>query len=139
MGKGVDAEEMHHIANSSLLANHIHFIKSIRNEEICALYGLADCFIMASDFEGTSKALLESMEKRLPIIATDVKGINNILEHRKSAVLFKKEPGELSNAIKEWDNKAEEFTNMAQQAFKIYDQEYHFRLTLDHLKQIYQL
>lgn len=139
VGNGVDADGMQKRAEASELAEHIHFVRFIPNEKICELYELADRFIMASDYEGTSKALLEAMAKRLPIFATDVNGINNILKHGYSAVLFEKNPGQLSQALLDWDERVTQQESHAEKAFDVFNREYHFNLTIGHLKSIYGL
>jgi glycosyltransferase involved in cell wall biosynthesis len=139
VGNGADYIDMIDLTKSSRIADFIHFITFIRNEQISEVYELSDYFIMASDYEGTSKAMLEAMEKKLPIFATNVNGINNVLKHSFSAVLFQKNSGELANLIKTWLAKSDELSEFAEEAFKIYDRQYHFNLTVEHLKSIYGL
>ncbi|MFC1866772.1 glycosyltransferase family 4 protein [Thermodesulfobacteriota bacterium] len=56
--------------------------------EIASLMRAADIFILPSVSEGIANVLLESMATALPIVATDTVGNNEILAHRKSALLF---------------------------------------------------
>ncbi len=60
-----------------------------------------DCFVIPSRFEGMSNALLEAMASGLAIIASDVEGNKNIIEHGKTGILVPVENGEkLASAIR---------------------------------------
>jgi glycosyltransferase involved in cell wall biosynthesis len=48
-----------------------------------------DIFLMTSFSEGTSLAILEAMAAGLPVIASDVGGNKNLIDHGESGFLFK--------------------------------------------------
>src|SRR5207302_970720 len=50
-------------------------------------YGLADVAVLSSRTEGSPNALLEAMAARVPVVATSVGGIPEIVTHRESALL----------------------------------------------------
>ncbi len=54
------------------------------------LYASLDILALTSDYEGTPMCLLEGMSHRLPIIASAVGGITDLLEHNQTALLFRK-------------------------------------------------
>ena len=70
--------------------DYVHFTGKLPYADVPQYYKMADIYVIPSEFEGTSKSLLEAMHNQLPIIATDVTGINNILTHKKHALLFEK-------------------------------------------------
>jgi glycosyltransferase involved in cell wall biosynthesis len=81
---------------------YVSFFGTIRYEEIPHIYKLADIYVISSLFEGTPVALLEAMFNGLPIIGTDVNGINNLIRHGKNGLLFdKKNINDLTEKIKE--------------------------------------
>ena len=55
--------------------------------DIPHLMRTADLFVMSSHWEGEPLALLEAMRERLPIVATGVGGIPNILQHGRLGLL----------------------------------------------------
>lgn len=57
-------------------------------------YGIADVAVLSSLSEGSPNALLEAMAARVPVVATAVGGIPEIVTHRESALLVK--PGDAS-------------------------------------------
>ena len=64
----------------------------------------ADCIVLPSYREGTPRTLLEAASSCKPIIATDVPGCNNVVEHNFNGLLCK---------IKDADDLAEKMKQMA--------------------------
>ena len=58
-------------------------------EDIPDLLAAADLFIFPTHFEGFPFALLEAMARRLPIVATSVNGIPEIIEHTVEGLLVR--------------------------------------------------
>lgn len=82
------------------ITDYMRFLGNVNRDEIPALYGIADIFVMGSDFEGTPLSLLEAMFNSLIVIGSDVEGINQIIRHNVNGFLFKvKENNELATLI----------------------------------------
>lgn len=62
---------------------------NISRESIPEIYKLSNAYVIASDFEGTPISLLEAMFNKLPIIASNSPGINNIIQNQVNGYLFK--------------------------------------------------
>ncbi|MCF8265960.1 MAG: glycosyltransferase family 4 protein [Ignavibacteriales bacterium] len=70
-------------------------------EEVPVYFRSADIYIIPSLSEGTSKSLLEAMFNQLPIVASDVSGINNVLTDKYDALLFNEaDPHDLAAKLK---------------------------------------
>lgn len=61
------------------------------NENFNDFFKKLDVFILTSRFEGVPYVLLEAMNNKIPIIATRVGGIDNILDDGKTGLLIEKE------------------------------------------------
>ena len=84
------------------LDRFVRFLGTIPHEEIHHIYKLADVYVIPSLFEGAPLALLEAMFNGLPIIGTDVSGINDLIRDGETGLLFEKENAEdLMEKIKE--------------------------------------
>lgn len=80
---------------------HIRFWGNLPNDKLPDVYAIANIYVIASWFEGTPKTLLEAMYNGLPIIGSNVNGINNIIFDRKNGLLFEKNNNlQLSEQIK---------------------------------------
>jgi len=68
--------------------------------QLANIYRAIDVFVMPSLWEGLSLAMLEAMAAELPIIATNVGGVNDVIKHEEHGLIVK--PGdyfEISSAI----------------------------------------
>jgi glycosyltransferase involved in cell wall biosynthesis len=64
-------------------------------------YGIADLAVLSSLSEGSPNALLEAMACGVPVVATDVGGIPEIVMHGESALLVQPgDPGQMKAAIR---------------------------------------
>jgi L-malate glycosyltransferase len=65
--------ERYHAALQGLIAKlgtpDVHFLGHVRNEELSALYDVADLFVCASEHEGFCVPLVEAFYKRVPVLA----------------------------------------------------------------------
>jgi glycosyltransferase involved in cell wall biosynthesis len=65
-------------------------------------YAVADLAVLSSLSEGSPNALLEAMSARVPVVATAVGGVPEIVSDRESALLIPPgDPGALSQAMRE--------------------------------------
>lgn len=59
---------LHHLV-STYRINGVHLIGHVTNEELTALYNVADLFLSASEHEGFCVPIVEAFYKRIPVIA----------------------------------------------------------------------
>ncbi|CAB1063931.1 hypothetical protein D1BOALGB6SA_8716 [Olavius sp. associated proteobacterium Delta 1] len=86
-----DGPEYQNISNTILskkLSHRIHLVGGKPNSEINQWLSTADIFVFPSYFEGLPNAILEAMACGLPVVATDVGGIPEIVENGKSGILI---------------------------------------------------
>lgn len=84
-------------------------VKSLQIEKNVVFRGLqdnvyeylknADIFVLPSLYEGVPMTLLEAMGSGLPIIATDVGGVSDILTNNEEALLIAVDDGAIENAL----------------------------------------
>jgi glycosyltransferase involved in cell wall biosynthesis len=60
---------MLHALVARLGASDVHFLGHVSNEELSALYDVADLFLCASEHEGFCVPLIEAFYKRVPVLA----------------------------------------------------------------------
>ncbi len=60
----------------------------INRVSLPALYGRSDIFLLPSLFDNSPYSLLEAMAAALPVVSTDTGGINELVEHTRTGMLF---------------------------------------------------
>lgn len=98
VGDGPQRSEIEALAKASGVQNRAHFIGQVSDP--APYYALADVLALPSLSEGSPLALLEAMGAGLPIVATKVGGVPEMVEHEKSALLVEsRAPQALSQAL----------------------------------------
>jgi glycosyltransferase involved in cell wall biosynthesis len=88
VGGGEMMDELKSFANENKLSTNVYFSGLVKRELIPDFFGMADYYIISSDYEGTSISLLEAMFNKLPIIGADSPGITEILQANQNALLY---------------------------------------------------
>jgi len=89
VGDGPQRTELEEMAYP--MNNHIHFTGYISEEEKFECYNIANMFMLPSVSEGLPTVLLEAASFGLPIIATNIHGIPDIVIHGKTGFLVNRE------------------------------------------------
>jgi glycosyltransferase involved in cell wall biosynthesis len=98
LGQGPMRDELHERAEQLALGDRFRFL-GYRNDAVQVMSAF-DVFCLASHHEGLPIALMEALVLGLPIVATDVGGISEIVTDGREAVLVApREPQQLADAL----------------------------------------
>ena len=93
VGDGPERESLLANARASGVNERIVFTGQVA--DVAPFYAIADVCVLPSHSEGSPNVLLEAMAARVPVVATNVGGVPEIVEDEKSALLVP--PGEPSS------------------------------------------
>ena len=79
--------------------DNVSFPGVIPNERLPLELNRSEIFVLVSIYEGNPKTLLEAMSCGLPVIGTDVRGIKEVINHKKSGYLCDTSVGSMKEAI----------------------------------------
>jgi len=114
-GDGPDLASLEASASALGIASSVTFTGSIN--DLAPYYAAADILVISSEKEGSPNALLEAMAARLPVVATRVGGIPEIVTDNETALLVPAHnPDALANAIARTLNEPETARRMAERA-----------------------
>jgi glycosyltransferase involved in cell wall biosynthesis len=94
--RGISSEEL----NEWIEEGYINYLGS--TDDVRPFINNADCVVLPSYREGTPRTLLEAAASAKPIVASNVPGCNNIVDHRLNGILCKvKDEEDLALKMKE--------------------------------------
>lgn len=101
-GDGDFKEQLEHLSAQLGLTNHVDFTGMLSEKELVLFLQELDIYVHASLGETMSTSIMQSMACKLPVIASDVNGISNMITHRETGLLVSPQNTELlASAIKE--------------------------------------
>ena len=100
IGDGSERKNLEDLVKKLSLKEKVKFLGQIPNEKIPEHLMTADCFCLPSLREGFGIAVLEAQAAGLPVIATMVGGILDLVEDGKAGLLVEpKNPGQIQEAV----------------------------------------
>jgi glycosyltransferase involved in cell wall biosynthesis len=98
----------------------VWFLGPINREALASLFCRSNIFLIPSLFDNAPNSLFEAMAARLPVIASDVGGINEIIRHEQNGLLFN--PHSIDSLVKQIARYVEEPQSAQQYAEKAYEE-----------------
>lgn len=100
-GDGPDARRMRSLADELGLAGHVRFLGSLRGPDLPAFYRGLNVLLSPSHTEGLPNTILEACALGVPVVATRVGGVGEILSHGENGLLAERgEIGGLAAALR---------------------------------------
>lgn len=136
VGDGNMKDDLQRKTVENNFSQYVKFFGSVSHEKVPEMYKLADIYVKPSLLEGSPISLREAMFNGLPIIGSNVDGINNHLIHEKNGVLFEKgNSTDLKNKIIQLVDDSSLAHNLGACAKKDYSNQYIFQnMISDHIK-----
>lgn len=137
VGKGPDMNSVQTQIKQLGIETNFKLAGFVPDEELAAYYNTADLFVLPSKSgEGLPLVALEAMACGLPVIATNVGGINEILINKFGRLVPPNNPQALSEAILEF---AEiDFTPSKSELRALVEEKYSWNKNVERLIQIYE-
>jgi colanic acid/amylovoran biosynthesis glycosyltransferase len=105
-GAGLRGPQLKYLTRKLGLTSRVSFPGFIPYDRVPALFAGADVFVMpsvvhsSSDQDGIPNVIMEALVHRLPVVASDVAGINEVIRDRDTGLLVpQKDPAALARAI----------------------------------------
>jgi len=94
VGRGPCKEELVSLSRKLEVQDSVTFLENLPKEELTNLYLTSDVFILVSQYESLPIAVLDALAYGLPIIATNVGGLPEIIQTGKTGFLLDFPPDE---------------------------------------------
>lgn len=138
IGDGATMVSLKTMVKDLSLTDHVFFYGMVGTERLQRLMNEVDIYIHATHGETMSNSLLETMAFALPIIASDVWGVNNLLKDGKTGLLYTpQDVDDLTQKISYLiDNRARAL-QLGMAAFREIDRNYSSKLMYERYEKIF--
>ena len=92
VGSGPYKEKLMYLTNILRLQDSVRFLENVPQDYLTKLYLSSNVFVALSQFEGQPIALVEAMSYGLPVIATKVGAISELIHHARTGFLLEFPP-----------------------------------------------
>ena len=100
VGNGLEYSSINNIVSSNGLNKKVHLVGNQPQCEVPHWLSTADIFVLPTYYEGLPNVILEAMACSLPVIATRVGGIPEVIKEGKNGIFINEKSVEsLTNAI----------------------------------------
>ena len=126
------------LVNTLGLKNNLEFTGSLHGKELDECYAAARVFLLTSFWEGLPMVAVESMNSGVPVVATDVGDIRDLVEDGKNGYLT--EAGDTdaaANAVLRLLNDDKLYRRMSANAYKKAEEFLH-ECTIEHVSKIWR-
>jgi len=137
VGDGVLKEELISLRDSLNLTDKIEFVGNVEN--VNEYLAKSRMFVLPSRWEGFGLAIIEAMALRVPVIASNIGGIPEIITDGKDGILVPVEDiQELSKSMLEIMGNDEKAFKMAENAYKTVVEKFSIQVFVKNLNSLYR-
>lgn len=99
-GHGPSRATLEQLAADLGIAGNVRFLGDVRHDDVPGVLQSLDIFAMPSTWEGFGVAALEASAMQLPVVASDIHGIPDVVLHGRTGLLVPpRDPAALADAI----------------------------------------
>lgn len=115
-GTGPKENELKELVNKLNLDNQVEFTGLLTRNQLLSFYHSLDAYIHASEGETICYSIMEAQACGLPILASDVEGINNVVSEKAGGLLFKNSAKDMVSKISTMLNSEERLYDYKKQS-----------------------
>lgn len=135
-GSGPQQSELEKLADQMKIKKYVEFLGFRKN--IPHLMAASDIFVLPSEKEAFGLVLLEAQAAKLPIVATKVGGIPEIIEHKKNGLLVPPHhPEKLAGEILKFFNDDVRTKNYTEEGYKTLKENFDAKMMAKNTEEIY--
>lgn len=134
IGNGPRQKRVEDIVNGST----VNFVGAVPREDVGNYLAKAGVFVLVANWEGFPRAILEAMSAGLPVIASDVGGVSEIVDDSVGVLLKKNSEQELEHALLDLLNHPEKRKQMGENARKRIEQEFSLERMIEKTFGVYE-
>ncbi len=107
VGDGEEKSKIINLIKAEKLENNVILHGALRGKRLYKIYSNSDIFILTSRYESFGRVLIEAMASGLPIVASNILAVRNVVENNKTGLLVKPTPEDFAKAIEKLLNNSQ--------------------------------
>jgi len=137
-GSGTSGDDLRAQAESLGITEHVEWLGLI--EDTQAFLRTLDIYVQPSFAEGLPNSVMEAMVEQLPVIATDIGGNNDLIDHEKSGLLFPAGDSDtLVDCLFKMIDDRSERQEMAKKGRSFIEERYDIKQVVNQLSELYRV
>lgn len=137
VGDGPERDRIKYLADG---LDNVHLLGALNHDETLKYIRGAEMLVIPSIVEGISTSILEAMALRTPVIATNVGGTTEIIQHMKNGILIQpRKPEQIADAITTILTDEQTRRHIIEEAYKTILHEYNWDTVINSYLRIYNL
>ena len=136
VGDGPERANLEQLAGQLGISERVTFLGF--SDRVADILNRMDVFVVTSEYEGISIAILEAMSLKLPVIATNVGGIPETVKHNETGLLINQTADSLANAMRYLVSNPSSIQKMGDAGFAVFQNDFHQSIVIDKYKQLYE-
>jgi glycosyltransferase involved in cell wall biosynthesis len=118
LGDGEQRTDLEKLSLNLGLCNYVHFLGLVEREYVYSMMLSSNMIVLASKEEGNPRVIIEAMASGLPIVATNVPGIKEMIKQGQTGLLITNQDSvHLANGIEFVIRNRQEAENIAERAY----------------------
>lgn len=89
VGEGPEKEKLKRLAKQLRVEKHVQFLGRIEHGRTMELLKDSDVLVLNSKYEGLPHVVIEAMACKVPVVATNIDGIREVIENGKTGILVR--------------------------------------------------
>jgi glycosyltransferase involved in cell wall biosynthesis len=137
VGDGELRNELELLAKKLCIQNYAHFLGW--RLDVDHIYANLDLLALTSFNEGTPVAIVEAMASRIPVVATQVGGVPDLIEHKRTGLLCQvNDVAGMTRKIEYVLAHADLRDQMLKNAYESVVETYHYNRLIDEMESLYK-
>ncbi|WP_113928344.1 glycosyltransferase [Bacillus sp. P14.5] len=137
VGDGELIGEIKQIVLQLNLSDKVEFLG--KRNDVIDLLRESDVFILSTNYEGLPISIIEAMSQGLPVVATDVGGVNELIADNKNGYLVRrKDSDQLAEKIKNLISDQALRNSMGDESYKRFRDKFTSKVMLDKTFNVYE-
>lgn len=138
IGKGEQKKSIKKQISKSHLEKYVTLLGAKRNNQLPGYYNKADVFVLPSISEGSPTTLKESLACQVPVIATKVGGVSEIVrDYNNGFLIDPKKPAKIAEKIKELMKDRAMLELMKRNARKVVEKKFDLKKNIKSLERLF--